>query len=54
LIKTGDKRKDVELNTLQYNRIIEDVVRRYSEQWFWVHQRWKTKPYHPWPKVTDK
>ncbi|MBW1725435.1 MAG: lysophospholipid acyltransferase family protein [Deltaproteobacteria bacterium] len=54
LIKTGDKRKDVELNTLQYNRIIEDVIRRYSEQWFWVHQRWKTKPYHPWPKVADK
>ena len=54
LIKTGDKRKDVELNTLQYNRIIEDIVRRYPEQWFWVHQRWKTKPYHPWPKIADK
>ncbi len=54
LIKTGDRRKDVELNTLQYNRIIEDIVRRYPEQWFWVHQRWKTKPYHPWPKVAVK
>lgn len=54
LIITGDKRKDVESNTLQYNRIIEDIVRRYPEQWFWVHQRWKTKPYHPWPKIADK
>jgi Kdo2-lipid IVA lauroyltransferase/acyltransferase len=54
LIKTGDKRKDVELNTLQYNRIIEDIVRRYPEQWFWIHQRWKTKPYHPWPRIADK
>lgn len=54
LIKTGDKRKDVELNTLQYNRIIEEMVLRYPEQWFWVHQRWKTKPYHPWPKIADK
>jgi KDO2-lipid IV(A) lauroyltransferase len=54
LIETGDKRKDVELNTLQYNRIIEDIVRRYPEQWFWVHQRWKTRPYHPWPKIADK
>ena len=54
LIKTGDKRKDVELNTLQYNRIIEEMVCRYPEQWFWVHQRWKTKPYHTWPKITDK
>ena len=54
LIETGAKRKDVELNTLQYNRIIEDIVRRYPEQWFWVHQRWKTRPYHPWPKIADK
>jgi len=54
LIETGDKTKDVELNTLQYNRIIEAIVRRYPEQWFWVHQRWKTKPYHPWPRIADK
>ena len=54
LIETGDKRKDVELNTLQYNRIIETIVRRYPEQWFWVHQRWKTRPYHPWPKIDNK
>ena len=54
LIETGDKRKDVELNTLQYNRIIEEMVCRYPEQWFWVHQRWKTKPYHPWPRIADK
>jgi KDO2-lipid IV(A) lauroyltransferase len=44
LIDTGDKEKDIEANTLAYNRVIESVVRRYPEQWFWVHRRWKTKP----------
>jgi KDO2-lipid IV(A) lauroyltransferase len=51
LVKTGDKRKDLEANTQQYNSIIEGIVRRYPDQWFWVHQRWKTRPYKPWPKT---
>ena len=51
LIKTGDKRKDIEANTQQYNDIIEALVRRYPDQWFWVHRRWKTRPYKPWPKT---
>lgn len=50
LIKTGDKTKDLEANTQQYNRVIEGIVRRYPDQWFWVHQRWKTQPYKPWPR----
>jgi KDO2-lipid IV(A) lauroyltransferase len=50
LIKTEDIRKDLEANTQQYNRIIEDIIRRYPDQWFWVHQRWKTKPYCQWPR----
>jgi KDO2-lipid IV(A) lauroyltransferase len=50
LIKTGDKTRDVEATTQQYNRIIESVIRQYPDQWFWVHQRWKTKPYCQWPR----
>ena len=50
LIRTGDKTKDIEANTQQYNEVIEKIVRRYPEQWFWVHQRWKTKPFQPWPQ----
>ena len=51
LVITGDKTRDVEENTALFNRIIESYVRRYPEQWFWVHQRWKTRPYHPWPRL---
>ncbi|MEA3280295.1 MAG: lysophospholipid acyltransferase family protein, partial [Thermodesulfobacteriota bacterium] len=50
LVKTGNKIKDVEANTLRYNRVIESVIRQYPDQWFWVHQRWKTKPFAPWPR----
>ena len=50
LTETGDLTKDVEETTRQFNRIIEDFICRYPEQWFWVHQRWKTRPYYPWPQ----
>ena len=50
LVKTGDKTKDIEMNTQQYNDVIENFIRRYPDQWFWVHQRWKTRPYKPWPR----
>jgi len=52
-VKTGDRQKDIETNTQEYNRVIESFIRRYPDQWFWVHQRWKTKPYQPWPKKSN-
>ena len=42
---TGDKRKDLEMNTERYNAYIEKIIRAYPDQWFWVHRRWKKKPY---------
>jgi len=48
-VKTGDRQKDIENNTQEYNKVMENCIRRYPDQWFWVHQRWKTKPYQPWP-----
>ena len=50
LIQTGDRTHDIDANTLKYNQAIEDVIRRYPDQWFWVHQRWKTRPFCPWPR----
>lgn len=49
-VRTGDPRKDIEINTQRYNLAIEKAVRQYPEQWFWVHRRWKTKNSSPWPR----
>ena len=45
VIRTGDENKDVLVNTQNFTRVIEDIVREYPDQWFWMHQRWKTKPW---------
>ncbi|MFH1992783.1 MAG: lysophospholipid acyltransferase family protein, partial [Pseudomonadota bacterium] len=50
LQQTGDQTRDMEDNTQQYNHAIESFLRRYPDQWFWFHQRWKTRPYQPWPR----
>lgn len=44
LIRTGNDEADVVSNTARFTKIIEDYVRRYPEQWLWVHRRWKTRP----------
>jgi len=28
----------------RFTRVIENYVRRYPDQWLWVHRRWKTRP----------
>ncbi|NLJ28477.1 MAG: lauroyl acyltransferase, partial [Deltaproteobacteria bacterium] len=50
LLRTGDTTIDIEENTAKFNQVIERYVRRNPEQWFWIHRRWKTRPYQPWPK----
>ena len=35
---------DVDDYTAAFNRSIEAAVRRAPEQWFWMHNRWKTRP----------
>lgn len=41
--RTGDYDRDILENTQRFTDIVEDTVRRHPEQWFWLHQRWKTK-----------
>ncbi len=38
---TGDRDADVRAMTVKINEVIEDVVRRYPEQYFWCHRRWR-------------
>ncbi len=44
LIRTGDLQADIIANTQLLTRVIEDYVRKYPDQWLWVHRRWKTRP----------
>lgn len=44
LIQTQDEEKDIIDNTQAYHSLIEKYVRKYPEQYFWVHNRWKTRP----------
>ena len=44
LIRTGDGEADALTNTAAFNRIFEEYVRKYPDQWLWVHRRWKTRP----------
>jgi KDO2-lipid IV(A) lauroyltransferase len=44
LIRTGDQEADIAANTQMFTKVIEEYVRKYPEQWLWVHRRWKTRP----------
>ncbi|HUO17471.1 MAG TPA: lysophospholipid acyltransferase family protein [Verrucomicrobiae bacterium] len=44
LVRTGDLEADIVANTQIFTKVIEHYVRRYPEQWLWVHRRWKTRP----------
>ncbi len=44
LARTGDLEADIVANTQKFTKVIEDYVRKYPEQWLWVHRRWKTRP----------
>jgi Kdo2-lipid IVA lauroyltransferase/acyltransferase len=44
LIRTNDNEADIVANTAKFTKVIEDFIRRYPDQWLWVHRRWKTRP----------
>jgi KDO2-lipid IV(A) lauroyltransferase len=44
LIRTGDLEADIVANTQKFTTVIENYVRKYPDQWLWVHRRWKTRP----------
>ncbi len=44
LVRTGRLEDDIAANTQLFTKVIEDYVRKYPDQWLWVHRRWKTRP----------
>lgn len=42
--RTDDVEADVLAATAQCNQVLESWIRRYPDQWLWIHRRWKTRP----------
>jgi KDO2-lipid IV(A) lauroyltransferase len=42
--RSGDAEADVLAATQQCNDVLEAWIRRYPDQWLWIHRRWKTRP----------
>ena len=40
--KTSDKREDILMMTQKLATLTEEYIRRYPEEWFWLHDRWKS------------
>ena len=39
MVRTGDLRRDVQVNTDRFMERLEDLVRRYPDQWYWLTAR---------------
>lgn len=44
LIRTGDSERDIFENTQKFTKVIEEIIRKYPDQWVWLHGRWNTRP----------
>jgi KDO2-lipid IV(A) lauroyltransferase len=42
--QTGDEESDIIAATQQCASVTETWIRRYPDQWLWIHRRWKTRP----------
>jgi KDO2-lipid IV(A) lauroyltransferase len=44
VIRTGDRNRDLEVNTRKINEVLEGIIREQPESWLWGHKRWKYQP----------
>ncbi len=44
LASAETEEENIEINTQNYTSAIEDIVRKYPDQYFWLHNRWKYQP----------
>jgi len=44
LINGKDEAETIEKNIQRITNIIESYIRRYPQEWSWIHRRWKSRP----------
>jgi KDO2-lipid IV(A) lauroyltransferase len=42
--RTGNAEADIQAATQVCTSALESWIRRYPDQWLWIHRRWKTRP----------
>ena len=43
-VETGERDRDLTAHTAALTAIVEGLIRRYPDQWLWLHRRWKVAP----------
>lgn len=49
----GTREEKIQQIARFYTDAVERIIRKYPEQWFWMHNRWKTQP-HPEDFILEK
>jgi KDO2-lipid IV(A) lauroyltransferase len=44
MVRSGDFQRDLGINTARMTQVMEGIIRRYPEQWLWIHDRWHARP----------
>ena len=42
-IECDDDNEEIRRNTRAYNAMLERMILRHPEQWWWMHRRWKVR-----------
>jgi KDO2-lipid IV(A) lauroyltransferase len=42
--RSGNEEEEVRVLTANLTTVVENYIRRYPDQWLWIHKRWKTRP----------
>ena len=42
--RDGSLEENIRATTEKFNRVLEEVIRRHPDCWFWLHKRWKERP----------
>ncbi|MDD5680502.1 MAG: lysophospholipid acyltransferase family protein [Candidatus Omnitrophica bacterium] len=51
--KSDNRDADILKYTQQWSDALERVIRKYPDQWAWIHKRWKTKPVSAHPDTSS-